>query len=66
MDFNILFAPDKLLHFLVSFALALVDPVAAVIAGIAKEIWDSLGNGVAEWGDLAADLLGILAALLLG
>ena len=66
MQDTVLIAPDKLLHALVSFLLAWVDPVLALAAGIGKELWDMVSDGVAEWADLAADLLGILAAALLG
>lgn len=61
---DLAFAPDKLLHFILSFLLACVEPVLALIVGIAKELWDMAFGGVAEWGDLAADALGILFALL--
>ncbi|MBI3119201.1 MAG: hypothetical protein HYZ00_10970 [Candidatus Hydrogenedentes bacterium] len=44
-------AQDKLLHFIFSFFLALVEPAWAVVAGLGKEFWD---------------LLGILAGILVG
>jgi hypothetical protein len=53
---------DKVLHFVVSFLLARVDPVLAAVAGIGKEIWDALGHGTPSGGDLLADLLGILTS----
>ncbi|MBI2432407.1 MAG: hypothetical protein HYV26_06000 [Candidatus Hydrogenedentes bacterium] len=59
-------AQDKLLHFIFSFFLALVEPAWAVMAGLGKELLDLAGPGVAEFGDLAADLLGILAGILVG
>ena len=55
--------PDKILHFVISFVLALIDPVIAVVAGVGKEIWDALTGGMADLGDLAADALGILLAI---
>lgn len=54
---------DTLLHFLVSYLIATVDPVLAIMAGLGKEIYDFFGGGVADVIDLAADALGILAAL---
>lgn len=54
---------DKLLHFIISFALARIDPIIAVIAGIGKEIWDSASGGYADIADLIADFLGIIAAI---
>lgn len=59
---NIL-GPDKLLHFLVSYLIALVEPALAIVAGVGKEIYDALGGGMADVYDLVADGLGILAAL---
>jgi hypothetical protein len=56
---------DKWLHFGVSFLLALIDPCLAVIAGIAKETADLFGAGMADFGDLVANGLGSLGALLL-
>lgn len=56
---------DKWLHFSISFLLALIDPCLALVAGIGKEIADVFGAGVAEIGDLVANGLGILAALIL-
>tara|TARA_R110001592_G_scaffold79556_5_gene237686 strand:- start:388 stop:570 length:183 start_codon:yes stop_codon:yes gene_type:complete len=58
-----IFGPDKVLHFVVSFIIALFDPALAVLAGIGKEVYDALGGGVADVYDLVADGLGILAAL---
>lgn len=54
---------DKLLHFAISYLIATVDPTLALLAGIGKEIFDFLGGGTADLLDLAADALGILAAL---
>ncbi|GMW00815.1 MAG: hypothetical protein AMXMBFR84_19520 [Candidatus Hydrogenedentota bacterium] len=53
---------DKILHFWVSFFIALVHPAIAVVAGVGKEIWDAAMGGMADAGDLFADGLGILAA----
>jgi len=55
--------PDKIVHFVISFFMALLDPVLALWAGVGKEIYDLLGFGVAELGDLLANWLGILAAM---
>lgn len=57
------FGADKVLHFLVSYVLALFDPAIAVLAGVGKEVYDALGGGMADVYDLVADALGILAAL---
>ncbi len=54
---------DKLLHFIVSFALTQIDPVLAAVAGIGKEIWDAANGGYADLADLLADALGIVAGL---
>jgi hypothetical protein len=56
---------DKFLHLIDSFFLALVDPGLAVLAGLDKEIFDTLSGGMADLGDLVADALGILLATLL-
>jgi hypothetical protein len=53
---------DKFLHLIGSFFLALVDPALAVLAGLGKEIFDTLSGGMADLGDLVADALGILLA----
>lgn len=57
-------APDKLLHFLVSFVIAIERPALAFLAGIGKEVYDAASGGIAEAGDLLADWAGILFALL--
>lgn len=54
---------DKILHFLVSFVIGLVSPLLSVAAGIGKEVYDALGGGVADAGDLLADGLGVLFAI---
>lgn len=56
---------DKLLHFAVSFTVALFDSTLAWSLGLAKELWDLAGNGQAELADLVADWAGILLAALL-
>ncbi len=64
---------DKVLHFLVCFfvctVVSLVHPavgaMVALLTGIAKEFYDSHGKGSGWcWYDLAADALGVIAALL--
>lgn len=69
-----LFAEDKLKHVVVSaiicVALNLFLPwwVAAGITfaiGVGKEVYDMVsGKGCSEWGDLLADLVGILIGVL--
>ena len=54
---------DKVLHFAISYLIALVDPTLAALAGIGKEVYDALGGGVADVYDLLADALGIFTAL---
>jgi len=54
---------DKLLHIIASYIIARIDPALAVFAGIAKEVYDFFGGGVADVYDLVADALGILLAL---
>jgi hypothetical protein len=53
---------DKFLHLIVSFFIALVDPGLAILAGLGKELLDALSGGMADFGDLVADALGILLA----
>ena len=55
--------PDKGLHFLVSFVLALYSPVFAFLAGLGKEMYDELFGTGFDWADMAANALGILFAL---
>lgn len=55
---------DKLQHFVASFLLALYDPMLAFVAGVGKELYDAARGGVADFGDLVADWLGILVAIL--
>ncbi len=54
---------DKILHFLISFIIALEDPLFSFVLGLGKEFLDLLGFGVAEFADLIANVLGILFAL---
>lgn len=62
---------DKLLHFLVTFMLAIVfgkitlaiGIVVAVVLSIIKEIIDQLSYGGWSWLDLLADVLGIMFAI---
>lgn len=63
---------DHLRHIVVSFALAVSvgffvgrwwGIIAALVAGIAKEVDDwRTGQGTAEWSDMAANAAGIAAA----
>lgn len=53
---------DKVLHVLVSYILALINPGLAAIAGMAKEIWDYTRTGAIDGYDLVADALGIVLA----
>lgn len=67
---------DKIAHFAVCFAivlaagvfrngwLLLAGVIIAVIISIAKELWDSSASGKFDWIDLAADAIGIVAALI--
>ena len=51
---------DKLLHLAVSYMLASLFGIwIAVIAGIAKEVYDQVKYKGWSWGDLIADGLGI-------
>lgn len=55
---------DKILHIVVSYLLARIDPALALAAGLGKEIYDFFGGGVADAMDLVADGLGVLLAVL--
>jgi hypothetical protein len=57
---------DKVLHLVVSFLIALFDPVLAVAAGLFKEAFDHVFGGGLDPGDLTANLAGILLAHWLG
>jgi hypothetical protein len=62
---------DKAFHFLAGWALgATLAPIsiwlalgAVVVAGAAKEWWDSKGHGTPEWMDFAATVLGGVAGV---
>jgi len=65
---------DKLEHFIVWFGIALffshylgilVGASLSLFLGIVKEIYDELFESHFSWGDLLADVLGILVAILL-
>ncbi len=52
---------DKRKHFLVSFILATLFPLAAVGAAVGKELLDEMADGNHWcWKDLAADAAGIM------
>ena len=55
---------DKVLHFLVSFLIAQVSPALAYAVGWGKEFFDLATGGFIDIGDLIADGLGVLAAIL--
>lgn len=55
---------DKVLHFVVSFLIGQVSPALAYVAGWGKEFFDLATGGVISIGDLIADGLGVLAAIL--
>jgi len=64
---------DKVLHHLFSFFIAIslffisvpVGVIVALTIGIAKEISDHINFNRWSWGDLLADVFGILDALLI-
>lgn len=55
---------DKYLHFIVSFLIGQVSPALAYVAGWGKEIFDLATGGFIDVGDLIADGLGVLTAIL--
>lgn len=67
--------PDKLAHFLVGFGVSLVvstwtrnglvGAVVVLALAVAKEFWDSRGNGTVEQGDLNWTVIGGIAASVL-
>ena len=66
---------DKMLHFLVCYGLTMTFMLAdnwsmgvilAVILSIAKELFDQWSYGGFSWGDILADVIGILSALIIG
>lgn len=55
--------PDKAMHFLFSFVIALYSPVLSFFAGLGKEVYDALFGTGFDLADMAANTLGILFAL---
>lgn len=63
---------DKQLHFAFSYLIALtamlflgyVGFVFGIIAGIAKETYDQITYGGWSWGDLLADSVGVILAVI--
>ena len=64
---------DKRLHFAVCFLIALLlfpaikwwGAVAAMVVGVAKEMFDYDDYGVFSWWDILADLAGTATAILI-
>lgn len=66
---------DKVKHMLGSFSGVMLGyflcgcaskaALLIFIIGLGKEIWDYAGHGVASWEDLAANIIGIIAAVTL-
>lgn len=66
---------DKVLHFLACYGLTItfvlagnwsIGVILAVILSIAKELFDQWSYGGFSWGDILADVIGILSALIIG
>jgi hypothetical protein len=65
---------DKLKHFIAGAIITLIvgaiahnviyGLIASMIAGIAKEVWDYMGNGVSDFGDVLATLQGAIIGCL--
>ncbi|MCP4640516.1 MAG: hypothetical protein GY851_08790 [bacterium] len=55
---------DKLFHFWASFFIGLLSPGLAAVVGIGKEVYDAFSGGFAEAGDLLADGIGIVFAII--
>ncbi len=55
---------DKVLHYVFSFLIGQVSPVLAYAAGWGKEFYDLATGGFIDVGDLIADGLGVLTAIL--
>jgi hypothetical protein len=65
---------DKLKHFIAGVLIALLfgtilhntlfGLIASMLAGIAKEVWDYMGNGVSDFGDVLATLQGAIIGCL--
>lgn len=64
---------DKLLHFLCCFGIVLVlypiigwwSIVAAVVAGVGKELYDLHDYGLFSWWDIVADIAGTAAGAII-
>ena len=64
---------DKILHFTVCFLIALLlytligwwSIGTAVATGVGKELYDWKDYGNFSWGDILADMIGILVAVLI-
>lgn len=64
---------DKLLHFFVCFGITLLlYPLigwwsigTAIATGVGKELYDWRDYGLFSWGDILADMAGIVAAVLM-
>lgn len=64
---------DKRLHFAVCFLITLLlfpaikwwGAVAAIMAGVIKELFDFDDYGVFSWGDILADTIGVIAGIIL-
>ena len=66
---------DKVLHFLACYGVTmtfmvsgywLVGVILSVILSIVKELFDQWSYGGFSWGDILADVVGILSALIIG
>jgi len=55
---------DKVLHFVFSFLIGQVSPGLAYFVGWGKEFYDLAMGGIIDIGDLIADGLGVLTAIL--
>jgi len=65
---------DKLLHYVALLIITVILSVLigiglaillAILVAITKEVWDFLGDGNIDWGDLAFDFGGIFTGVLL-
>lgn len=66
---------DKVLHFLACYGVTItfmltgnwsIGVIIAVILSIAKELFDQWSYGGFSWGDILADVFGIITALIIG
>jgi hypothetical protein len=55
---------DKFWHFVLSFLIGQVSPALAIAAGWGKELFDWASGGMIDVGDLIADGLGVITAIL--